>query len=61
VREICGTISQLIIQSIYFRMCRCIYMMISNITWRKYEYRTILQLIHFKVCVFIYRIISNIT
>ena len=35
--------------------------MISNVTWRKYEYRTILQLIYFKVCMFIYRIISNIT
>jgi len=46
-------------------MCRYIYLIISNITWRKYEYGTILQLIvqlilvHFKVCMFIHRIISN--
>jgi len=51
----------LIIQVINFRMCRYLYMIISNITWRKYKYSTILQLIYLRICRYIYMIISNIT
>jgi hypothetical protein len=36
---------QLLKQLIYFKVCRCIYRIISNITWGKYKYGTILQLI----------------
>jgi len=36
-------------------------MIISNVTWRKYEYSTILQLIYLRICKYIYMIISNIT
>ena len=55
-----GTVLQLIIDLIYFRLFRYIYRIISNITWRKYKYRTILQLINVWMCSRIYRIISNI-
>jgi len=45
-------------------MCRYIYIIISNVTWRKYEYNMILQLIiqsiYFKGGTFVYRIFSNI-
>jgi len=55
----------LIIQLIYFKVCRCIYRILSYITWGINKYRTILQLIkqliHFRMCSCIYRIISNIT
>ena len=60
-----GTILQLIIQLIYFKLFQCIEMLCTNIKLGKYEYCAILhliiQLINFKVCSSIYRICCNRT
>jgi hypothetical protein len=55
----------LIAQLTYYKICKYICKIISNIIWGKYKYGTILQLtiqlIHFKVFNCIYKILINLT